>query len=220
MGKKRVGVVLSGCGFLDGAEIHESVITLLALDRAGAQVRVLAPEVPQSDVIDHRAGKPTTERRNVLIEAARISRGEIENVARVRADDFDAVILPGGYGAAKNLSTFATAGKGMKVDAEVERLLRDAHAARKPVGFWCIAPVIAARVFGELHPRLTIGNDPDTARAVEAMGAVHVDCKVDDIVVDDKHKFVTTPAYMLGPSIAPVAAGIEKAVARVLALAG
>jgi enhancing lycopene biosynthesis protein 2 len=220
MAKKRVGVVLSGCGFLDGAEIHESVLTLLALDRAGVEVRVLAPETPQSDVIDHRASKPTTERRNVLIEAARISRGAIENVARVRADDFDAIILPGGYGAAKNLSTFATAGKAMKVDPDVEHLLRDAHAAKKPLGFWCIAPVIAARLFGELHPRLTIGNDPDTAKAVEAMGAVHVVCKVDDIVVDEKNKLVTTPAYMLGPTIAPVAAGIERGVARVLALLG
>jgi len=220
MANKRVAVVLSGCGFLDGAEIHESVITLLALDRAGAQVRVLAPETQQSDVVDHRAGKPTTERRNVLVEAARISRGEIENVARVRAEDFDAIILPGGYGAAKNLSTFATAGKAMKVDPDVERLLRDAYAAKKPLGFWCIAPCIAARVFGELHPRLTIGNDADTAKALESMGAVHVDCKVDDVVVDEKHKIVTTPAYMLGPSIAPVAAGIEKAVASVLRFLG
>ena len=216
--RKRVGVVLSGCGFLDGAEIHESVVTLLALDRAGAQVRILAPEVEQSEVVDHRAAKPTTERRNVLIEAARIARGEIENIARVKASDFDAVIVPGGYGAAKNLSTFAVDGKAMKVNADVERFLRDAHAAKKPIGFWCIAPVIAARLFGEQHPRLTIGNDAQTAGAVEAMGAVHVDCRVEDIVVDDKHKIVTTPAYMLGPTIAPVAAGIEKGVQKVLAL--
>jgi enhancing lycopene biosynthesis protein 2 len=220
MAPKRVGVVLSGCGFLDGAEIHESVITLLALDRAGAAVRVLAPEIIQTDVVDHRAGKPTTERRNVLIEAARISRGEIENVARVRADDFDAIILPGGYGAAKNLSSFAAAGKAMKVDPDVEKLLREAHTRKLPLGFWCIAPCIAARLFGEQRPRLTIGNDADTARALESMGAVHVDCRVDDIVVDDECKIVTTPAYMLGPSIAPVAAGIDKAVARVLQLAG
>jgi enhancing lycopene biosynthesis protein 2 len=219
MSQKRVGVVLSGCGFMDGAEIHESVVTLLALDRAGAAVKVLAPDVQQADVVDHRAGKPASERRNVMVEAARIARGEIESLARVRAGDFDTVILPGGFGAAKNLSTFAAAGKTMKVDPDLERLLREVHAQKKPLGFICIAPVIAARLFGEQHPRLTIGNDAETAKAIEAMGAVHVACKVEDIVVDETHRIVTTPAYMLGPTIAPVAAGIEKLVARVLSMA-
>jgi enhancing lycopene biosynthesis protein 2 len=219
MSQKRVGVVLSGCGFMDGAELHESVVTLLALDRAGAAVKVFAPDVQQADVMDHRAGKPASEKRNVLVEAARIARGEIDSLAKAHAADFDTVILPGGFGAAKNLSTFATAGKAMKVDPDLERLLREVHAQKKPLGFICIAPVIAARLFGEQHPRLTIGNDAGTAQAIEAMGAIHVDCKVEDIVVDETHRIVTTPAYMLGPSIAKVAAGIEKLVTRVLAMA-
>jgi len=215
--EKRVGVVLSGCGFLDGAEIQEATLTLLFLDRAGAKVTAMAPDVAQMHVVDHAKGEPAKgETRNVLAEASRISRGQITDVARVRASDLDALILPGGYGAAKNLSTFAVDGKGLKVNPDVERLVREMAGARKPIGFICIAPVIGAKVLGSLGVKLTIGSDPDTAAAVNALGAVHVDAPVDEIVVDEKNKVVSTPAYMLGPSIAPVARGIEKLVAKVL----
>jgi enhancing lycopene biosynthesis protein 2 len=217
---KRVGVVLAGCGFLDGAEIHEAVLTLLFLDRRGAQVTALAPNVDQLHVIDHLVGEPVTgERRSVLAEAARISRGKIVDLAKVKPDAIDALVLPGGFGAAKNLCTFAIDGKSMKVNPEVERLVRQMALAKKPIGFICIAPVIAAKVLGEMHPRLTIGNDPDTAAAIEAMGGVHVPCPVDQVVVDEKNRIASTPAYMLGPSIAPVAAGIEKLVSAVLEMA-
>ena len=218
--KKRVGVVLSGCGFLDGAEIHEATLTLLFLDRAGATVTAMAPSQEQRHVVDHVRGEPAAgERRNVLLEAARITRGQIADIAKVKAADLDALVLPGGYGAAKNLCSFAVDGKDMKVNPDVSRLVREMALAKKPIGFICIAPVIGAKVLGELHPRLTIGNDPQTAAAVNAMGAVHVDCAVDQVVVDEKNRVVSTPAYMLGPTIGPVAAGIEKLVARVLALA-
>jgi len=218
--KKRVGVVLSGCGFLDGAEIHEATLTLLFLDRAGATVTAWAPSLELMPVVHHVRGEPAAgERRNVLLEAARITRGQIADIAKVKAADLDALVLPGGYGAAKNLCSFAVDGKDMKVNPDVSRLVREMALAKKPIGFICIAPVIGAKVLGELHPRLTIGNDPQTAAAVNAMGAVHVDCAVDQVVVDEKNRVVSTPAYMLGPTIGPVAAGIEKLVARVLALA-
>jgi enhancing lycopene biosynthesis protein 2 len=215
----RVAVVLSGCGYLDGAEIHESVVTLLALDRAGAEVQCLAPDKPQRDVVDHRTGQAVEgESRNVLAESARIARGEIKDVAGARADEFDAVVVPGGFGAAKNLSSFAVEGPGCSVDAGVESLLRDAHAAGKPIGLICIAPNIAAKLFPGVD--LTIGSDQATASALEQMGAHHKTCAVEDFVCDEKAKVVSCPAYMLGPGIKDVAAGIEKLVGEVLRLAG
>ncbi len=217
---KRVGVVFSGCGFLDGAEIHEATLTLLFLDRRGARVTAMAPNVDQMHVIDHLIGEPVPgERRGVLAESARLARGQIVDMAKVEARDLDALILPGGYGAAKNLCTFALDGSAMKVDREVARLVRDMAAAKKPMGFICIAPVIGAKVLGELAPRLTVGNDADTASAMNAFGAQHVECAVDQIVIDQKNRIVSTPAYMIGPSIALVAAGIEKLVAAVLEMA-
>ena len=217
---KKVGVVLSGCGFLDGAEIQEAALTLLALDRAGAQALALAPDVEQMHVIDHAHGKPSTgEKRNVLAESARIVRGKIEDIARVYEKDFDALVFVGGFGAAKNLSSFAVDGTQMRVNPEVERLIRETFRARKPMGFICISPVIAAKVLGDHRPHLTVGNDRETAAAIRGLGGVHVERKVDEIEVDKANKLVSTPAYMLGPSIAPVAAGIEKLVAALLELA-
>jgi len=220
MGNPRVGVVLSGCGFLDGAEIHEATLTLLALDRRGATVVAMAPDADQMHVVDHVSGKPVPgERRNVLAEASRITRGQIRDIAKVHAADLDALVFPGGYGAAKNLCTFAVDGPKMKVNPEVERLIRETFAAKKPMGFICIAPVIAAKVLGPEKISLTIGNDPDTAKAIEAMGARHIERAVDAINVDHPHKIVSTPAYMLGPSIAPVSAGIDRLVSAVLEMA-
>lgn len=217
---KRVGVVLSGCGYLDGAEIHEATLTLLALDRAGAQVKAFAPDVPQMHVVDHKAGKPVEgERRNVLLESARITRGAVEPLSRARADELDALVFPGGFGVAKNLCTYAVDGWKLTVLPDVERIVRAVHEAKKPLGFICIAPVIGAKVLGGHKVRLTIGDDPETASAIESLGARHVVCKVDEIALDEQHKVVSTPAYMLGPTIARVAAGIDKLVAKVLELA-
>jgi enhancing lycopene biosynthesis protein 2 len=212
---RRVGVVLSGCGYLDGAEIHESVCTLLALDRAGAEVHCFAPDV-EFEVVDHRTGEATGEKRNVLTESARIARGEIEDLAAARAADLDALILPGGFGAAKNLSDFAARGAGCAVDSHLSALLREMHAQGKPIAALCIAPAVLARALGEHHPTLTIGNDAGTAAALETLGCTHRECPVTEHVVDRERKIVTTPAYMLGPSIAPVEQGIEKAVHEVL----
>ncbi len=215
---KKIGVILSGCGYLDGAEIHEATITLLALDRGGAEIRCMAPNKSQMHTINHKTGDETGEIRNVLTEAARIARGEIEDIAEVKADDLDGLILPGGYGAAKNLTDFAVKGADCTIHPEVDRLLNEMIRAGKPVGVICIAPAVLARALKgkDVKVKLTIGNDKDTAAALEAMGARHVDCPVDDIVVDDEHKVVSTPAYMLGPSIKDVAAGIEKLVEKVL----
>ena len=215
---KTVGVILSGCGFLDGAEIHESVCTLLALDRRGATIRCFAPN-KEFDVINHRTGEPTGERRNALEESARIARGEIEDVAHAKALDLDAVVLPGGFGAAKVLSDFASAGDKCEVDPDVARLLRDCHGAGKPIGAICIAPAVIARALGEHKPSLTIGNDRGTAEALVHMGCEHTDCTTTKFVIDRKNRIVSTPAYMLGPTIKSVQEGIEKTVDEVLNMA-
>jgi len=223
----RVGLLLSGCGVYDGAEIHESVLALLALDRAGAQVVCMAPNCDQLHVIDHKTGEPTGETRNALVEAARIARGAIRDLADVHADELDALILPGGFGAVKNLCDFAVAGAGAKVHGEVARLLREMLAAEKPIGAICIAPAVLAAVLrdggspgamGETG-ELTIGSDADTAAALEAMGVRHVPCAVAETCIDRRHGIVSTPSYMLAGRISEAAAGIDKLVAEVLDLA-
>ncbi len=218
--QKRVGVVLAGCGYLDGAEIHEAVCTLLSLDKRGAKLVAIAPDVPQMHVVDHVKGAPAEgEKRWVLTESARIVRGQIQDLARVTAKDLDALVFPGGFGAAKNLCTFAVDGRNMRILPAVERLARDIRQGGKPSGYVCIAPVVAARLFGSEGVKVTIGDDHDTAAAIESWGARHVACKVEEIVVDERLKIVSTPAYMLGPWIAPVATGIDKLVSAVLEMA-
>ena len=214
----RVGVLLSGCGVFDGAEIHESVLTLLALDRAGARIDCMAPDVDQLHVIDHRSGEVTGEVRNVLTESARIARGEIRNLTEVSVDELDALILPGGFGAAKNLSSFATEGAEAEVQPDVARLLREMLAAKKPIGVACIAPAVLAAVLRDEGRKgsLTIGDDADTAAALEAMGVVHTPCSVAEAHVDADLGVVSTPAYMLAGRISEAAAGIERMVDEVL----
>lgn len=212
---KKVAVILSGCGVYDGAEIHESVITLLRLDQRGAQVQCFAPNVMQHHVIDHLTGAEMPESRNVLVESARIARGQVKDVRELRAEDFDALIVPGGFGAAKNLSDFALNGAGCSVQPDVLQAARDFARAGKPVGLICIAPALAARIYGE-GVSCTIGTDADTAGALEQMGARHVECAVEDIVEDEERRLVSTPAYMLAGSISEAASGIYKLVDRIL----
>lgn len=217
----KVGVILSGCGVFDGAEIHEAVCALLALDERGAEVVCLAPNKPSADVVNHLAKKPEAGVRNVLEESARIARGEIADLASVKGTDFDAIILPGGFGAAKNLSTFATKGEACDVDREVARVLGEAQTAGRPIGLACIAPVIAAKLFGKsLHPTLTIGHDAGTAAKINAMGAKHEAHHAADICVDAKNRIVTTPCYMEAQRIKDVYQGMNKLVAKVLELVG
>jgi len=215
---KKVAVILSGCGVYDGAEIHESVITLLRLDQRGAQVQCFAPDMQQLHVVDHYSGDEMNEQRNVLVESARIARGEIKDVKELHVDQFDALILPGGFGVAKNLSDFAIAGANCSVQADVLAAIQAFAKAGKPVGMMCIAAALAAKVFGS-GVACTIGQDHDTAATLSQMGAVHHECSVSDIVEDPSHKLVTTPAYMLAQSISEAASGINKLVDRILELA-
>lgn len=220
---KRVAVVLSGCGVYDGTEIQEAVFTLLALDQAGAQYQCCAPDMEQRHVVNHLAGKPSEEMRNVLTESARIARGDIKNLREIRAADYDALVFPGGFGAAKNLCSYAVDGSAASVQTEVGRVIHEFAAQRKPIGAICIAPALVAAAFSSdtnVHPTLTIGTDEGTAADIEAMGAAHAPCGVRDFVVDKKNRIVSTPAYMLGTGPADVFVGIEKTVRALLEMCG
>ena len=216
--RPRVGVLLSGCGFLDGSEIHEAVLTMLFLDRAGAEIVCMAPAGAQRQVIDHATRQPAAgERRDVLAESARIARGRIRELSTVAAGELDAIVCPGGFGAAKNLCDFALAGAKAAAHPGVQKLLREMHAQKKPIGAICIAPALVASVLGRTAaPVLTIGDDQGTAAALQAMGASHRDCQVQEFCADEKNRIASTPAYMFDARIGEVAAGIERVVQTVL----
>lgn len=218
---KRVGVILSGCGVYDGSEINEAVITLLAIDRAGVEAVCMAPDIPQLHVINHLNGEPATgETRNVLIESARIARGNIKDLATVQAKELDALMLPGGFGAAKNLCDFAVSGPDCSVNPEVARLIKEMYAAKKPIAAVCIAPAVLSKILGNenISHQLTIGTDQDTSEALEKMGSKHISCPVQEFVIDPANKLVTSPAYMLANSISEAAEGIEKTVQALIGL--
>lgn len=215
---KKIAVILSGCGVFDGAEIHESVLTLLALEQNHIEYQCFAPNIPQMHVINHLTGEvDTQDTRNVLQESARIARGNIKDLADALEMDFDAAILPGGFGAAKNLSDFAVKGSDCQVNPTLESFLKAMAQAKKPVGFICIAPAMIPLIYGN-NCQVTIGNDADTAAAIEAMGAIHLECPVSDIVVDEANKVVSTPAYMLAGNISQAASGINKLVQKIASM--
>jgi enhancing lycopene biosynthesis protein 2 len=220
MSRPKVAVCLSGCGYLDGAEVQEAVLTLLALDQAGAEVVCCAPDNDQAKVVDHRTGEPVSERRNVLVESARIARGKIVPVTDIDVHSIDALVIPGGFGAALNLCDFAVKGPDCRVDPGVEALIKAAHDQGKPIGAICIAPALLGRVLGNLgvKTRLTIGDDAGTAAALETMGVSHVEAAVTEAVTDPDRRVVSTPAYMLGQGPAEVFEGIRKCVDSVLAM--
>ncbi|MBQ7590201.1 MAG: isoprenoid biosynthesis glyoxalase ElbB [Verrucomicrobia bacterium] len=217
--KKRVLVILSGCGVRDGSEIHEATLTLLALDRAGAEICCAAPDIPQTQCVDHYRGVSVREDRNVLTESARIARGKIVPLAQVDLSQIDAIILPGGLGAATNLCDFALKSGNVTVEPSVKNILLDAQAAGKPLGFICIAPVIAATLFGSMGVRYTIGRDQGIAARLASTGAVHVETTVTEAAVDPRLKIVSTPAYMLAGRISEVEAGVTALVRELLKMA-
>ncbi|HRY97559.1 MAG TPA: isoprenoid biosynthesis glyoxalase ElbB [Bacteroidales bacterium] len=212
---KKFAVVLAGCGVYDGAEIHEATLSLWAIMKHGAEYEVFAPDKPQMHVVNHLTGQVSGETRNVLVESARIARGRIRPLEDYDPAGFDALLMPGGFGVAKNLCDFAVKGDAMSVDPQVERALRATAAAGKPIGALCIAPVILSRLFGEV--RLTLGQDPGAASAVERMGSRHVMTTHGDVVTDERHKIFTTPCYMLDANILQIAEGAENIVKAILA---
>ncbi|HHB75593.1 MAG TPA: isoprenoid biosynthesis glyoxalase ElbB [Desulfobulbus sp.] len=213
---KRFGVVLSGCGHQDGAEIHEATLTLWAIHKNGADYQCFAPDILQQHVLNHITGKEMDEQRNVLIEAARIARGDIKPLAEYRAETFDGLVIPGGFGAAKNLCSYAAHGPECTVNEDVAQAVRSTHEAKKPIGALCIAPVILARVLGK--GALTIGQDQATADNLASMGARHVPTWQGEIAVDAENKIVTTPCYMLNSRVDQIGKGANNLIQAMLSL--
>lgn len=214
---KKIAVVLAGCGVYDGAEIHEATLTMLAISQQGAEYQCFAPDVKQAHVVNHLTGEEMPESRNVLVEAARIARGNIKPLSEYKASDFDAIVFPGGFGAAKNLCTFAFDGPDCSVNSDVESAIRSTVVAEKPVGALCISPALITKVLGDVE--VTIGQDAGTAAAIEKLGATHVATTHGEIVVDNKYKVVTTPCYMLDATISQIADGANNVVAKILEMA-
>jgi enhancing lycopene biosynthesis protein 2 len=212
---KKIAVILSGCGVYDGSEIHEATLTLYALAKNEVEYECFAPDINQHHVINHLTGKEMQEQRNVLIESARIARGKIKPLSEYKADNFDGIIFPGGFGAAKNLSTYAIDGPEMKVNADVERALIETHKLGKVIGALCISPTIVAKVLGA---KVTIGTDINTALHITQMGGAHVNKEHFDIAIDEKNKIVTNPCYMNASNIYQVGIGAEAAVEAMIGL--
>ena len=213
----KVAVILSGCGFLDGAEIHEAVMTLYALQKLGVETICYAPDIEQSDVINHLTRQPVpNEVRNVLIESARIARGNITDLAKFDPTSVDAMVLPGGFGAAKNLSNFASEGADCSINPDVEAAIKGMILLNKPVAALCISPAVVTRLYD--NPTITIGHDADTALTLETMGANHETTGHGEVVVDRKNKLVTTPCYMLDATVPDIARGAENAMEVLLTL--
>lgn len=212
---KKFAVLLSGCGVFDGAEIHEATLTLLAIKKLGADYEIFAPDIPQHHVINHITGEEMSEKRNVLIESARIARGVIKNLSEFKAEDFDAIIFPGGFGVAKNLSSFAFKGANSEVNKDVSSAIKNMHKLNKPIGALCIAPAVIAKVLGKIE--VTIGQDKGTSEQIEKTGATHINSTHGEVIIDEKNKIFSTPCYMLNANILHIEEGafnIVKAMIR------
>lgn len=212
---KKFAVVLSGCGVFDGSEIHEATLTLYSISKNGASYEIFAPNIDQHHVINHLNGDEINEKRNVIVESARIARGTVKDIKEFDAASYDALIFPGGFGVAKNLSTFAFDGPDCKVNPDVEKAIKSMKDKGKPIGALCIAPVLLAKVFGD-KVELTIGQDKGTAEAVEAMGGVHKNTNHGEVVVDKKNKLFSTPCYMLDATVAQIGEGAENIIKEML----
>ncbi|MDR1339329.1 MAG: isoprenoid biosynthesis glyoxalase ElbB [Prevotellaceae bacterium] len=213
---KKIAVILSGCGVSDGSEIHEATLALLAIRKAGCEYSVFAPDKEQADVVNHYSGAVVDEKRNVLAESARIARGKISPLSELNPEKFDAIVFPGGFGVAKNLSDYAYKGENYSVIPELEKILLRANKLKKPVGAMCISPILLAKVFRGC--RITLGDVCGASEAAVKNGAEHVVTTHGETVVDEKYRIVSTPAYMLDANIVQIAESADNLVRELLKL--
>jgi enhancing lycopene biosynthesis protein 2 len=223
MSETKIAVILSGCGVFDGSEIHETICTLLAIDKFDSQYQCFAPNIPQTKVIDHKTGEATAlegdedlYQRNVLSESARIARGDCMDLEEYNPNDFDAVIIPGGFGVATNLSSFAKDGIECDVNEALEDAIISTYQEGKPIGALCIAPVVVAKILGKHNIEVTIGDDETIISGIHQTGAIHIKKKADEIHIDENNKIVTSPCYMLANSITEIAVGAERCVDAII----
>lgn len=224
----KIGVLLSGNGVYDGSEIHESVFTLLAIDENKGEAVCMAPNVEQHHVVNHITGDEMDEKRNVLVEAARIARGAISDLAEVKASDFDALVIPGGFGAAKNLTKWAFSGPDGDIDPEVKRIINEFVVAQKPIVGLCMGPTVIAKALegANLNERLTVGTTSEASpyeiatisAGMEKTGAVAEMKSIREISVDAKNRIITAPCYMMEASITDVRTNIKEAIDKLFDL--
>ena len=211
---KKFAVILSGCGHLDGSEIHEAVMTLLAIDRNECTYSIFAPNEEQYHVMNHLTKEVTEEKRNILVEAARIARGNVRDVKEYRPEEFDGLILPGGYGTAKNLFTYAIDGVNAKVNPDIETAIKATYKLKKPIGALCIAPVLLSKILKDIT--ITVGSDPTTIANVESMGAHHINTLQREVISDKQNMIFSTPCYMLPATIADIADSADNLICAIL----
>lgn len=211
---KKFAIILSGCGVYDGSEIHEAVMTMLAIDRAGAKYDIFAPDINQHHVINHTTGQEMPETRNVLVESARIARGKIEPLKKMDIRNYDGIVLPGGFGVAKNLCNYAFEQENMTVLPEIEKIIKEAVSLKKPIGALCISPVLLAKILPKSS--LTIGNDSQTIEHIGKMGAKHKSVDTQEVVVDEDYKIFTAPCYMLDSKISDIAESADKVIRKMM----
>ena len=214
----KIAVLLSGCGVFDGAEIQEAVCTLLSIKSRGHEFQCFSMDKKQFHVINHFAGEPAAEERNCLVESARISRGEILELCEYKAEDYDALVIPGGFGVAKNFFTYAIDGIDCKVDERIESAILQTYSAKKPIGAVCISPVLLVKIFQKknIPITVTVGEDSDLVAAVAKMGAIHKDCPVDSYIYDEQHKIITAPAYTSAKNVFDVYQSTEALITGIL----
>lgn len=212
---KKIAVILCGCGSNDGSEIHEATLSLWALAKYDFQYQCFAPNKPQHHVINHYNSDVSNESRNMLVEAARIARGNIKELSLLKVEDFDAIVFPGGFGAAKNLCNYAFEGRYFSVDPEIEKIINAFHSEKKPIVALCITPVIIAKV---LKAKVTIGDNRLTTKIIEGFGAEHENKNYDEICFDEKNLIITTPCYMLAENPYQISLGIEKSIVKLKSL--
>lgn len=208
--KKKFAIILSGSGVFDGSEIHEATMTMFAIVKNGGTYDIFAPDIDQHHVINHITGEEMPEKRNVMVEAARIARGKISSVTDYNADNYDGLLFPGGFGAAKNLCTYAFDGVNCNVLPEIEKAIKDTVVAKKPIGALCIAPMLITKVLGDVE--VTIGQDKATAAHIQELGGRHINSHHGDVIVDTKFKVATTPCYMLDATIKDIAEDAENVI--------
>ncbi len=211
---KKFAVVLCGCGHLDGSEIYEATMTLLAIDRNSCSYTIFAPDEDQYHVMNHLTKEVTQEKRNMMVEAARIARGEISDIKQYNPEDFDGLIFPGGFGAAKNLFTYAIDGVNAKVNPDIETAIKATYQMKKPIGALCIAPVLIAKILGDIT--ITIGSDPAAIADVEKMGAHHINTLETEVISDKQNMIFSTPCYMLPATIANIADSADNLIRVIL----
>jgi len=217
----KIGVLLSGAGVYDGAEIQEAVLTLLEIERMGYEPVCIGINAQQHHVINHLNGQEQVQARNMLEEAARIARGQITEISSVVPAELDALVIPGGFGSAKNFSTWAFDGPEASIRSDVKLLLVNMYNVGKPIVALCVSPVLLALALEGIHPAptLTIGSTQEASpyqisafqEGLQAKGIRTTDCSINEICIDATNRIITAPCYMLEATLPELQSNIAQA---------